>query len=744
VSCVVDFKYKAFISYSHRDEKVTSWLHKKLEGYKPPKHLVGQETPAGKVPARLSPVFRDREELHTATNLGAILKQALADSAAQIVVCSPAAASSHWVNEEILAFKRLGREDRILCLIIGGEPYASGMPGREAEECFPKALRYELGPDGELSDVPTEPIAADIRPGKDGKSNATLKLIAGLLEVSFDSLRQRELHRRQRRLVAIASAATVGMVIAIGLATVAFIARAEADRQRVRAEIEAETARQTTSFMIDLFKVSDPSEARGNTITAREILDKGAQKVEAELSDQPAIQAALMDTMGSVYKGLGLYPEARNLANAALSSRRSIHGDMHTEVAASQTNLADIMSYQADYVEALSLLSQALAAQRTLLGEAHPEVAETLVLTANILSIQAEYERAEGMLREALLIQRASIGTENLVVAKTLEDLGMVMFDQAEYSAAEELLVESLSMRRKLLQAEAHPQLAEGEQNLAVLMHTTGRYDEAEQLFLDVLEMRRHLLGDNHPEITLVMNNIAFVRHDKGDLEAAEIMYREVIANQQRLLGRDHPETVRSVNNLAFLLYDMGRVSEAMDMIREVVELNKRIYGTNHPEVAFTSTTLGVWLAEDGDVEQAEPILIEAVDIARNVYDSDHPDLGKSVAALAFLYLEADRPEEAGLLAAEASEIFVDAFSEDYWRTAWANTIQGAALARQERYAEAENLLISAYVKLESGENIRPFYMRKSSQYVAEMYAGWGKAAEAARYNAKEKQYLTL
>ncbi|MGI9307861.1 MAG: tetratricopeptide repeat protein, partial [Gammaproteobacteria bacterium] len=402
---MAEFKYKAFISYSHRDEKWADWLHKGLETFKPPKQIVGQDTPAGKVPARLAPVFRDREELPTATDLGALLNQALEDSGAQIVICSPAAAASHWVNEEILAYKRLGRAHRIFCLIVDGEPYASGMPGREAEECFPEALRFQLDPDGELSDKPTEPIAADVRPGKDGKLNAKLKLVAGLLQVSFDALKQREQQRRQRRLVAIASGATLGMVIAIGLATAALIARAEAERQKERAEAEAETARQTTNFMVDLFKVSDPGEARGNSITAREILDQGAARIEDELDDQPAIQATLMDTMGSVYKGLGLYPEARSLAEAALDTRRSLYGDRHRQVAESKAKLADVMSYQADYDEALEILQQALDAQRELLGDRHPEVATSLILMANVLSIQADYKGSEQLLREALSIQ---------------------------------------------------------------------------------------------------------------------------------------------------------------------------------------------------------------------------------------------------------------------------------------------------------------------------------------------------
>src|SRR5271155_881141 len=243
-------KYRAFISYSHRDARWASWLHAALETYRPPKPLVGKMTERGEVPKRLTPIFKDREELPSAVDLGGLVNAALEASACQIVICSPNSAKSRWVNEEILAFKRLGREDRILTLIVAGEPNATDMPGREAEECFPPALRFKLGPDGALGDVRTEPIAADARPGKDGKPRAALKLAAGLLGVGFDTLRQREQQRRNRRLFVFSCAALAGMLVTSGLAVFAAIQRDRAQRQTVRAEAEARTAQETTRFLV--------------------------------------------------------------------------------------------------------------------------------------------------------------------------------------------------------------------------------------------------------------------------------------------------------------------------------------------------------------------------------------------------------------------------------------------------------------------------------------------------------------
>jgi len=229
-------RYRAFISYSHKDHAWADWLHRALESYTVPKHLVGRHTSAGEVPARIAPVFRDREELASATSLARQVNEALEQSANLIVVCSPDAARSRWVNEEILAFKRLGRADRVFCLIVAGEPSVGGVDGRQGEECFAPALRFELDADGQLGDQPTEPIAADVRPGMDGKTNAKLKLVAGMLGLGLDGLKQREQHRRQRRMTAITALAVLVMAVTSVLAFKAVVAQHAAERRQKQAE----------------------------------------------------------------------------------------------------------------------------------------------------------------------------------------------------------------------------------------------------------------------------------------------------------------------------------------------------------------------------------------------------------------------------------------------------------------------------------------------------------------------------
>lgn len=231
-------KYKAFISYSHRDSKWGEWLHKSLETYRVPKALVGTPGREGVLENRLGRVFRDRDELPTSHDLNTAIIDALKQSDYLVVICSRESSRSRWVNQEIIEYKKLHGEERILAFIVDGEPNATDR-GSADEECFPPALRFTVGPDGLVSDERTEPIAADARSQGDRAPNAKLKLIAGLLGVDYDALRQREKKRQHQRLAILSGAFMlmallfIGFIVQSGRAT---IAGAESKEQRERAE----------------------------------------------------------------------------------------------------------------------------------------------------------------------------------------------------------------------------------------------------------------------------------------------------------------------------------------------------------------------------------------------------------------------------------------------------------------------------------------------------------------------------
>lgn len=229
-------RYYAFLSYSHRDKELADWLHKELEKFRVPRALVGRLTENGVVPRRLTPIFRDEQELAASHDLGEEIRVALASSQFLIVLCSPGAAKSRWTNAEIEAFKRVHPDACIFAVIASGEPFASEMPGREDEECFPPALRYKYDRRGRQTAKRAEPLAADLRESGGGRRTGFLRLVAGMIGVGLDELVQRESKRRHRRMAWLAAASAGGMAVTSTLAVTAIYARDAASEQRSEAE----------------------------------------------------------------------------------------------------------------------------------------------------------------------------------------------------------------------------------------------------------------------------------------------------------------------------------------------------------------------------------------------------------------------------------------------------------------------------------------------------------------------------
>ena len=228
--------YYAFLSYSHKDEELAAWLHRELERFQVPPALAGKLSANGSIPRRLTPIFRDRHELAAATDLGEKIQAALASSQFLIVLCSPERPSRAGPTPKSKCSSAARPDGCVLAAIVGGEPFASDSPGREAEECFPPALRQKYDRRGRPTGKRAEPLAADLRVSADGRRMGFLKLVAGMLGVGLDELVQRETTRRQRRLAWLAAASLGGMTVTSTLAIFAFQSRDEARDQRRQAE----------------------------------------------------------------------------------------------------------------------------------------------------------------------------------------------------------------------------------------------------------------------------------------------------------------------------------------------------------------------------------------------------------------------------------------------------------------------------------------------------------------------------
>jgi len=249
-------RYRAFLSYSHKDSAWGNWIHGALESYRIPKELIGRATRLGPVPAKLRPIFRDRFDLAASHALGQTIDAALAASDNLIVLCSPASARSLYVNEEIRRFKLLGKTDRILALIVDGEPHDP------ARECFPDSLKYKIDADGKTTtEADLEPIAADARAHADGKDLAKLKLIAGLLGIGLDEIRKREAiaERRRRRIWMFLAGAMTGLAaVAFAGFWVAVLRTKDAERRFEIAFKAADGLVRRVNSMQDRFGVPEP------------------------------------------------------------------------------------------------------------------------------------------------------------------------------------------------------------------------------------------------------------------------------------------------------------------------------------------------------------------------------------------------------------------------------------------------------------------------------------------------------
>ncbi|WP_417493285.1 TIR domain-containing protein [Maricaulis sp.] len=269
-------RYRAFISYSHDDSRWAQRIHRALEAYRLPGNLVGTVTAQGPVPKRLVPIFRDRDDLPAAGDLTASVRAALALSDVLIVVCSPAAAASRWVNQEIDEFRSVNPHGQILAAIVGGDPAAGADDGMG---CFPAALL-----ESEQPEAGAEPVGADFRRGGDGFRMGIVKLAAGMLGLRLDQIIQRDLQRRQQRVTVVTMLSLLLAVIMSGLTLVAFSARSEAERRKADAEDLIE-------FMLS--DLQDKLEPVGRL----DVLDAVGEKVVAYYAAQPTRQLSA-DALG--------------------------------------------------------------------------------------------------------------------------------------------------------------------------------------------------------------------------------------------------------------------------------------------------------------------------------------------------------------------------------------------------------------------------------------------------------------
>jgi serine/threonine protein kinase/tetratricopeptide (TPR) repeat protein len=374
--------------------------------------------------------------------------------------------------------------------------------------------------------------------------------------------------RRHRFGVGVAVAA---VVLLLGFATTMALQARRIAKERDRANREAETSRRVSDFMTDMFKVSDPSQARGSSITAREILDKASREIHTGLSKDPEIQAQMMHVMGGVYDSLGLYPQAQSLFTNAVDIRRRVLGPERPDTLKSMNSLCRTLWEQGHYAEAEKLQLQTLDIRRRVLGPEHPDTLASTSQLAIILYNEGRYDEAEKLGREALDAQRRVLGPEHPDTLWSMVTLASIYSDEGRLADAETLYHDALDIRRRTLGPEAPATLAlmDGYATTLAMEH---RHDESEKLLRETLNIRQHVLGPDHRDTLMSMNNLANLLFLEARYDDAEKLEREALVIQRRVLGPDHPDAAMSTYNLGGIALHKGEPVEALSLLREAVD----------------------------------------------------------------------------------------------------------------------------------------------------------------------------
>lgn len=606
-----EFRYSAFISYSHQDESWARWLQSALETYRVPSRLVGLRNSAGRiVPKRLAPVCRDRSDLSSSADLTENIKDALRHSESLIVICSPRAAASRWVNLEISLFSRLGRSDRIFCLIIDGEPNAGDLTAREGEDCFPEALRFRHGPDDGGIARRFDPLAADARAGHDSRTNAKLKLIAALLGVEFDRLKQRDQRRRLRRMMWVTSAALVLSVSMAGLAIEAVIGRRVAEVERQAAERRQKQAENLVDFMLGDLNVKLRQVQR---LEILEAVDNRASEYflslpTRDVTDQTLSQRVkALQQIGRVRADQGQLPAAIESYSAAstLASEllRRIPTDPERQAAYAETLnfLGNAHWYQGSLDRADESFQHAVALLTSVTLE-HP-TNEHLVALASARTNLGRVLEAKGDLAGANALYQAVLGTflrfsskEGTEVrwqarlADAYDSLGKVSLEQGKLLSSIEAYSDVQRIRAQLWST--HPSDRALQEDLVVSDAILGR----------TLELCGAERAAERYVAESVSNARALVEYD-----ATQVDWREELGDYSRLLA----EFARRAGDLGAA---SSRLSEGLRVLHELASSDST-NATWRRELASAEIEAGRLGMARGDLPEADRELKDALAI---------------------------------------------------------------------------------------------------------------------------------
>jgi serine/threonine-protein kinase len=478
------------------------------------------------------------------------------------------------VNAEIEYFIQIAGVDRILCLIADGKPPA----------CFPSALGTH------------EPMAADARPGADGRDGAKLRVISGLMGVDLATLRQRDSQRRQRRMIWVSTVSVLITVLMAALAASALIARAAARQEATRA-----TA--LNDFMAQMLTASD-AEARGSRdVTVIELLGKSSETVSKTLAGQPEAEAEARSLLGNTFRSLGKNDEARVELERAVGLRSGIAGSDRAAYARSLFQLGLVEHDRGDYAAAVERYMQARDVFAEIGDEDIEERAQLYLGLSRSRIRMLQFAEAEQDLDTSDRLLARLSGEHPGDRAQHLDlraTLAMDWKDDAEQ--AERLSAEALTLFRK---GDYPYQLLDGLNSLAVIKVQRGKLGEAQPLFEEALGLARETFGDRSQSVAIYLENLGNLHLRRGELDKTTAALEEVLSIREEIYGQDSAPAVRTRINMGNPLLQLERVPEALQLLDEVLDGSRKHYGEKSLEVAVVLKYRGAALEALGDLGAA-------------------------------------------------------------------------------------------------------------------------------------------
>ncbi len=440
-----------------------------------------------------------------------------------------------------------------------------------------------------------------------------------------------------------------GLLVLLG----AFVVSQTLNLRRITQERDRAT--RITDFMTGMFRVSDPSEARGNKVTAREILDKASSGIDKQLAQDPDVQSQMMFVMASTYLNLGLYARAHELAQRSLDQRMRLHGADDPRTSATMAQLGWILSREGHDADAEKLERQALAGLRREQGSSDPLTLETMDHLALILQHQGHAEEGEKLDREVVQTAGRFLGAENPLTLASMNHLGAALLSEGRYADAEKDYRQLLGIERRVM-GDDHPETLKALNNLASAIQAQGRLAEAEPLYREILTTQQRVLGPEHQNTLRAMESYANLLASTGQLADAEKIYRQLVAVRLRTLGPEHPDTLNSQYNLADLLIGEGNLREAEPLEADTLAKRIHVLGPANPFTLMSQSQQAHLLVRKGQYASAETI-------ARSTFADDMRLLGVQHA------FTVDALQQLGTALAysnrydEASELFRDLIS---------------------------------------------------------------------------------